>query len=191
MEKFSDLGEFRFQPNIHELVRESYQNVIVEDVDRYHSQTTCAMGRRPGFGLHFGIPRFDYCLVLNDCSVRSILPSPEPENKSGLLGYVNVVDCDFDPNDQGNDCVEHYDGSLRICVRIQRLESNNEENGEWSILGTCFIPTDIVHSSRRRTSSFVHLITDFSLVPATQRRREKTPSRSFSIVSFRGRLGSP
>lgn len=69
-----------------------------------------------GFGLHFGIPRFDYCLVLNDRSIRSILASSEPENNSDLVGYVNVVDCDFDPNDSENDCSEHYDGSLSICL---------------------------------------------------------------------------
>lgn len=28
-----------------------------------------------------------------------------------------MTDCDFDPNDPENDCSEHYDGSLRICLK--------------------------------------------------------------------------
>lgn len=65
-----------------------------------------------GFGLHFGIPRFDYCLMVDGRSIRPILTSSGPENKSGLVGYVNVVDCDFDLNGPENDCSENY-GSVR------------------------------------------------------------------------------
>lgn len=68
-----------------------------------------------GFGLHFDIPRFDYSLMLDSRSIRSILASSEPEHKPGLVGYVNVGDCEFDLNAPENGCSEHY-GSLRICL---------------------------------------------------------------------------
>lgn len=68
-----------------------------------------------GFSLLLGIPRFDYCLFMDDRAVRSNLASSEP-GTSGLVGYVNVIDYDFNPNDPENKCSEHYNSSLRICL---------------------------------------------------------------------------
>ncbi|CAI7572081.1 unnamed protein product [Penicillium pancosmium] len=143
------LSRFPFQPNIHELVREGYRNVIIEDPNLENASTDTIRKRHVewvkerGYSHNMGAPRFDYCLVLNDRSIRSILASSEPDDKSnfGLVGYVNVIDCDFDPNDQENDCSELYDGSLRICLKelfcfasyCEDLQTREQQWGEWGM----------------------------------------------------------
>lgn len=58
-------------------------------------------------------PRFGYCLLLDARSVRSILASTEAR-KPGMIGYVNVVGCDFEynPDDPNNECSEYYNGAI-------------------------------------------------------------------------------
>lgn len=88
-----------------------------------------------------GIPRFDYCLFLDDRAVRSILASSEPDNKSGLVGCVNLIDCVFDPNDPDNDSSEHYDGSLGIwlidlvgfALCCENLTTGEQQWGDWGM----------------------------------------------------------
>jgi hypothetical protein len=96
-----------------------------------------------GYSRHIGRPRFDYCLVLDDRSIRSILASSEPDNTSdsGLVGYVNVIDCDFDLNNPENECSEFYNGSLRISLHdivsfalcCEDLQTGEQEWGDWGI----------------------------------------------------------
>lgn len=143
------LSQFPFQPNIHELVREGYRNVIVEDPNLENASTDTIRKRHVewaegrGYCHNLGRPRFDYCLVLDDRSIRSILVSSEPDDKShsGLVGYVNVIDCDFDPNDPENDCSELYDGSFRICLTdlfcfasyCEDLQTREQQWGDWGM----------------------------------------------------------
>lgn len=199
MAKFRDVKNFRFQPDIHELVREGYRNVIVQDPALEGASVDAIRKRHiqwvEGRGYHFylGTPRFDYCLFLDDRAIRSILASSEPGTESGLVGYVNVIDCDFDPNDPENDCSEHYDGSLRICLtdlfyfalNCEDLKTGEQQWGDWdwNVLGTSFIQTGIVPWSRSKTSFFVSLITIVSPVPAILNSREKEPSRSLNSQS--------
>jgi hypothetical protein len=142
-----DREHFRFQPNIHELVREGYQNVIVQDPNLEGASVDVIRKRhikwveRRGFDLHLGIPRFDYCLFLDDRAIRSILASSEPDDNPGLVGYVSVIDCEFDPNDPENECSEHYDGSLRICLTdlfqfalsCENLTTGEQQWGDWGM----------------------------------------------------------
>lgn len=143
-----DLKKFELQPNIVELVREGYRNVIVQDpslegasadvIRKRHIQ----WDKERGFTLGAGTPRFDYCLALDARSIRSILASSEPD-EPGMVGYVNVVDCAFqyDPNDPENECSEHYDGSVRVCLNwlfrfalsCADLRTGEQEWGEWGM----------------------------------------------------------
>lgn len=138
------------QPNIRELVCEGYRNVIVEDPKLEFASIETIRKRHiewaegQGYSRHIGRPRFDYCLVLDDRSIRSILASSEPKSyasDSGLVGYVNVIDCDFDPEDPENECSEFYDGSLRICLRdifsfalsCEDLQTGEQQWGDWGM----------------------------------------------------------
>jgi hypothetical protein len=147
MAKFRDMKNFRFQRDIHELVREGYRNVIVQDPTLEGASVDAIRKRHiqwvEGRGYHFylGTPRFDYCLFLDDRAIRSILASSEPGTESGLVGYVNLIDCDFDPNEPENDCSEHYDGSLRICLtdlfyfalNCENLTTGEQQWGDWGL----------------------------------------------------------
>ncbi|GLI76352.1 hypothetical protein PoHVEF18_004624 [Penicillium ochrochloron] len=142
-----DRKHFWCQPNIHEVVREGYRNVIVQDPSLEGASTDVIRQRHiqwlegRGFHLYLGIPRFDYCLFLDDRAVRSILASSEPDNKSGLVGYVNLIDCDFVPGDPDNDSSEHYDGSLRIwlidlfgfALCCENLTTGEQQWGDWGM----------------------------------------------------------
>lgn len=143
-----DSEELEFQPNIVELVREGYRNVIVQDpilegasadvIRERHIQWV----KERGSILGRSTPRFDYCLVLDARSIRSILASMEP-GKPGMVGYVNVIDCDFqyDPNDPENECSEHYDGSVRVCLNslfqialsCEDLRTGEQAWGDWGM----------------------------------------------------------
>jgi hypothetical protein len=91
-----DRKQFWYQLNIHQLVREGYRNVIVQDPNLEGASADVIRKRHiqwvkdRGFHLLLGIPRFDYYLFLDDRTVRSILSSSEP-NTSSLVGYVNVT----------------------------------------------------------------------------------------------------
>lgn len=148
MDRFKDLKEFEFQPNIVELVREGYRNVIVQDpslegasvdvIRKRHIQWV----KERGFVLGPSTPRFDYCVMLDARSIRSILASTEPD-KPGMVGYVNVIDCDFqyDPNDPENECSEHYDGRVRVCLKslfqfalsCEDLSTGEQAWGDWGM----------------------------------------------------------
>jgi hypothetical protein len=144
---FRDLEEFQFQPNVHSLVYEGCRNVIVQDPNLEGASTDAIRKRHiqwvesRAFDRGLGIPRFDYCLVLDDRSIRSILASSDPDDKSGMVGYVNVIDCDFDPHDPENECSEHYDGSLRICLTsvfqfalsCENLSTGEQQWGDWGM----------------------------------------------------------
>ncbi|KAJ5974277.1 hypothetical protein N7481_011487 [Penicillium waksmanii] len=137
------------QPNIRELVSEGYRNVIVEDPSLEHAPVDTIRKRHiewvkgQGYSRHIGRPRFDYCLFLDDRSIRSILASSEPDvvSGSGLVGYINLIDCDFDPNDPENECSEFYDGLLRICLHdifcfalsCEDLQTGEQQWGDWGI----------------------------------------------------------
>lgn len=148
MDRSRDSEEFEFQPNIVELVREGYRNVIVQDpslegasadvIRKRHIQWV----KERGFILGPGTPRFDYCLRLDARSIRSILASTEPD-KPGMVGYVNVIDCNFqyDPNDPENECSEYYDGSVRVCLKslfqfalsCEDLRTGEQAWGDWGM----------------------------------------------------------
>ncbi|KAJ5692950.1 hypothetical protein N7462_002373 [Penicillium macrosclerotiorum] len=146
-EGFGD--QFAPQPNIRELVWEGYRNVIVEDPNLEFAPIDTIRKRHiewvegQGYDRHIGRPRFDYCIVLDDRSIRSILASSEPDDKSdsALVGYVNVIDCDFDPNDPENDSGEFYDGSLRVCLKdivcfalmCEDLQTGEQQWGDWGM----------------------------------------------------------
>ena len=152
------------QPNIRELVREGYRNMIVEDSSLERASIDTIRKRHiewvegRGYIRHIGRPRFDYCLVLDDRSIRSILASSEPDktSASGLVGYVNVIDCDFDPNDPENECSEFYDGSLRICLHdifsfalfCEDLQTGEQQWGDWGMERPGKIICTDGHSSR-------------------------------------------
>lgn len=109
-------------PDINKLVREGYRNVIVDDPSLENASTDTIRKRHiqwvkgRNYPRYIGTPPFDYCLVPDERSIRSFLASSEPKSDFGLVGYVNVIDCDFDPNNPGNECSEFYKGSLRICL---------------------------------------------------------------------------
>ena len=119
--QFKRVREFEFQPNLHDIVGEGYRNVIIQDPSLEGAPTDILRKRHiqwveeRGFKLGFGTPRFDFCLVLDARSIRSILASAEPD-QPGMIGYVNVVDCTFEyhPEDPDNECGEYYDGSVRV-----------------------------------------------------------------------------
>ncbi|KAJ5538496.1 hypothetical protein N7494_007975 [Penicillium frequentans] len=123
IDRWKDLQKFEFQPNICEVVHEGYRNVIVQDsslegasadvIRKRHIQ----WDKERGFFVGCGTPRVDYCIALDARCIRSILASTEPD-KPGMVGYVNVIDCTFeyDPTDPDNECSEHYDGSVRVCL---------------------------------------------------------------------------
>jgi hypothetical protein len=104
-------------------MREGYRNVLVQD-PALEGASVEAIRKRyiqwvqaRGYHFYLRTPRFDYCLVLDERAIRSILASSELGTKSGLVGYVILIECDFDPNNPENDCSEHYDRSLRICLK--------------------------------------------------------------------------
>jgi hypothetical protein len=78
---------------------------------------------------------------LDERAVRSILASSEPDNKSGLVGYVNLIDCDFDRNNPKNDSSEYYDGSLRVwlidlfvfALCCENLTTGEQQWGDWGM----------------------------------------------------------
>ena len=110
--------------NLDRLIREGYRNVIIDDPTlagasisdvrkRYHEwieshgQFVDAM---------HSVVRFDFCLALDDRSVRSILASVEP-GETGEIGYVNAIDKTFDLESEENDEGEFYDGHFRIHLK--------------------------------------------------------------------------
>ncbi|OOQ84130.1 hypothetical protein PEBR_31877 [Penicillium brasilianum] len=113
--------EFRLQPNIDGIVAEGYRNVIIQDPSLEGAPTDIIRKRHiqwveeRGFELGLGTPRFDFCIVLDARSIRSILASTEPD-QPGMIGYVNVVDCTFEyhPEDPDDECGEYYDGLVRV-----------------------------------------------------------------------------
>ncbi|KAJ6006716.1 hypothetical protein N7451_004660 [Penicillium sp. IBT 35674x] len=147
MARFRDVETFRFQPDIHELVREGYRNVLVQDPNLEGASVDAIRKRHiqwvewRGYHFYLGTPRFDYCVILDDRAIRSILASSEPGTQNGLVGYVNVVDCDFNPNGPENECSEYYDGSLRICLTdlfnfalyCEDLKTGEQQWGDWGL----------------------------------------------------------
>ncbi|KAJ5644782.1 hypothetical protein N7507_010793 [Penicillium longicatenatum] len=113
------LDEYGFQPNLS--VR--YRNVIIQDPSLERASTDVIReqhiqwNKERGFIIGSGTPRFGYCLALDARSIRSILASTGPD-RPGIVGYVNVISCAFqhNPNDPKNECSEHYDGSVRVCL---------------------------------------------------------------------------
>lgn len=148
MERHRYLTDFKYQPNICEIIREGYRNVVIKDPSLEGASVDVIRIRHiqwveeRGFIRHSGVPRFDYCLLLDSRSVRSILASTEPD-KPGMIGYVNVVDCDFeyDPNDPDNECSEYYDGSVRVsldslfqfALRCEDLQMGEQAWGDWGM----------------------------------------------------------
>ena len=61
--------------------------------------------------------------------MQSILAGTEPR-KPGMIGYVNVVDGDFeyDPDDPNNECSEYYNGAVRVCLNSPFLFALSWEN---------------------------------------------------------------
>ncbi|KAJ5752250.1 hypothetical protein N7520_009167 [Penicillium odoratum] len=194
MAKFEELENlrFRFQPDVHEHVREGYRNLIVQDPNLEGASVDAIRKRHirwvEGRGYHFylGIPRFDYCLFLDDRAIG---------RQGWPVGYVNLIDRDFDKNDTENDCSEHYDGSLRICLKdifhfalyCEDLKTGEQQWGDWgwNVLGMSFIQTGILPWARSKTSFFVHPTTAVSSVPATLNFREEKPSQSLNTQSSR------
>ncbi|KAJ5981001.1 hypothetical protein N7481_008299 [Penicillium waksmanii] len=116
-------SNFPDEPNLDGLIREGYRNVIIDDSElagapvaavrkRYHRW--CHYYNMQTDGSH-GVVRFDFCIALDDRSVQSILTSAEPE-EAGKIGYVNVIDSIFDPDDEENDTGQYYDGCLRVYL---------------------------------------------------------------------------
>ncbi|KAJ5111481.1 hypothetical protein N7532_002016 [Penicillium argentinense] len=145
------LEDFRPQFDIPKFVREGYRNLIVQDPDLEGASVATIRKRHKqwvearGYDFNLGTPRFDYCIILGDRAIRSILassePPPERGSKSGLVGYVTIIDCDFDANDPENDCSEHYDGSVRLLLQdilcfslhCDGLDSGEQQWGEWGL----------------------------------------------------------
>lgn len=60
-----------------------------------------------------------------------------------MIGYVNVVDCDFeyDPDDPDIEYSEYYDGSVRICLNslflfalsCENLQTGEQAWGDWGM----------------------------------------------------------
>jgi hypothetical protein len=65
-----------------------------------------------GYSIGAPIARFTWPLLLDDRSVRSILASAAPRNpdvryeEENMVGYVNIIDCEFDPENPENECGE-------------------------------------------------------------------------------------
>lgn len=185
MNRSRSLSKFAFQPNVKELVREGYRNVIVQDPSLEGASVDVLRKRHiqwveeRGFPLAYGTPRFDYCLMLDARSVRSILASTEPDesgmfgpDKLGMVGYVNVIDCDFqyDPNDPDNECSEYYDGSVRVCLEslfqfalsCDDLTTGEQAWGDWGMGPGRVVYTD-GHSSITEKEDVFLCPTDLNL----------------------------
>lgn len=83
------------------------------------------------------IPRLNYCLMLNDRCIRSILASTEQRipalsqseqhwqdffaQPRDMVGYVSVIDAEFNPEDSENETGEYYYGS--VCLYLDCLFS--------------------------------------------------------------------
>jgi hypothetical protein len=83
-----------------------------------------------GFNVYSGAPRFNYCHLLVDRYMRSILGSGEPrklalpspklpqqfilDERGGMVGYVNVIDCEFDPESPESDFNVYYRRLVRL-----------------------------------------------------------------------------
>lgn len=97
------------------------------EVRRRHQKWVESHGRQ----LTSAVPRFNYPLLLDERCVRSILASAEPrmptaiqsetlrqpvtDEPTEMVGYVNVVDADFDPQSiEDEEVGEYYRGLVRV-----------------------------------------------------------------------------
>ncbi|OQE22267.1 hypothetical protein PENSTE_c010G08197 [Penicillium steckii] len=109
--------------SLDQLIVEGYRNVVVDDPKLAAASIGDIRGRyhewckKHGFSIDSinGVVRMDFCLALDDRSVRSILASVEP-GEAGKVGYVNMVDSSFDPEDEDNDEGKYYVGHFRIYL---------------------------------------------------------------------------
>jgi hypothetical protein len=143
------------------MIREGYRNVIFEDPALEGASVATIRTKHlewvKGHGLSFcgGTPRLDYCLLLDDRCVRSILASAEPVQPvlvqpgslsipyapGAMVGYVNAVDSCFDPEDPDDDTGEFYQGMVRVhldclfkfALSCEDLMTGEHEWGDWGM----------------------------------------------------------
>ncbi|KAJ5787586.1 hypothetical protein N7457_002576 [Penicillium paradoxum] len=116
--------------------RQGYRNVIFEDPALEGASEVVIRNRHrkwvEGHGLPVlhSSPRIMYCLLFDDRCIRSILASTLPKKSSplahqlerphhgrdpdGMVGYVNLIDAEFDPEDPENECGPCYHGLVRL-----------------------------------------------------------------------------
>lgn len=143
------------------MIRDGYRNVIFEDPALEGASAATIRTKHlkwvkgHGLGVGGGTPRLDYCLLLDDRCVRSILASAEPVQPvlvqpgslsipyapGAMVGYVNVVDSCFDPEDPDDDTGEFYQGMVRVhldCIfkfalYCEDLMTGELEWGDWGM----------------------------------------------------------
>jgi hypothetical protein len=170
-----------------EMIREGYRNVIFEDPALEGASEEVIQRRHQRWvddhGLYVGnaVPRHTYCLLLNDRCVRSILASAEPRKPTiphyqpipyvigdperlGMVGYVNVIDCQFAPENPENEYGEYYRGLVRVhldCLFRFALLCEDLMTGEqgWGEYGM-ERPIDVIYTNGH---SSVHELKDMFL----------------------------
>ncbi|KAJ5984680.1 hypothetical protein N7481_006779 [Penicillium waksmanii] len=116
-------SNFPNEPNLDRLIREGYRNVVIDDSKlaeasvaavrkRYHRW--CHHNNMPTYASH-GVVCFDFYIALDDRTVQSVLISAEPE-EAGKVGYVNMINSTFDPDDEESDTGQYYDGCFRVYI---------------------------------------------------------------------------
>ncbi|KAL4956504.1 hypothetical protein BDW69DRAFT_203063 [Aspergillus filifer] len=110
-------------------VREGFRNVIIDDVFTLNGASVeTVLGRHRKWveeerqvdrdSYTFAQPRFQFCLMIDEQCLRSILhcgnPVVDGGTDNGVLGYVNILDMDHDPLAEGYDEGPFHDGCFRL-----------------------------------------------------------------------------
>ncbi|KAL4960978.1 uncharacterized protein BDV14DRAFT_181207 [Aspergillus stella-maris] len=112
------------------LVREGLRNVIIDDISTFNGASVETVLKRHqkwvveecqidiDEGEAFGIPRFEFCLMIDEQCLRSILhcgnPVPGGDTDNKVMGYVNILDMEHNALAEDYDEGPFHDGCFRL-----------------------------------------------------------------------------